>query len=204
MTDGTGDRRAEILEAAVVVCAAGGVGGATLREIADRAGMTKGLLTYYFPTKDELVAQAVLGIVQRFDDAVDGWLGDDDAGPDVRLHRWLRGHAGLTLRHVDHVRVRHESVTALGPDRRRAIDAVGERYATRLGDLVDACRPVLPIADHPTAALVRSALGVLDWPYHWFDPTADADGGIDAVADCVADRALAVLLATPGPGTDDR
>jgi TetR/AcrR family transcriptional regulator len=55
----TDDVRARILSAAEEVFAARGYAGATTREIAERAGIGKRMLFYYFPTKDA-VYRAVL------------------------------------------------------------------------------------------------------------------------------------------------
>jgi AcrR family transcriptional regulator len=47
-------RRAEVLQAALEVFAEVGFERATLQEVADRAGVTKGALYHYFDSKDEL------------------------------------------------------------------------------------------------------------------------------------------------------
>ncbi|WP_432541324.1 TetR/AcrR family transcriptional regulator [Kineococcus sp. SYSU DK002] len=49
-------RRREILDAALTVFAASGYRNASLREIADRIGISQQGLTYHFPTKDALLA----------------------------------------------------------------------------------------------------------------------------------------------------
>jgi AcrR family transcriptional regulator len=48
-------RREEIVEAAVAVIAAQGLQGLSLSEIEKRAGMSRGQLTYYFKTKEEIL-----------------------------------------------------------------------------------------------------------------------------------------------------
>src|SRR5689334_5241543 len=48
------DRRQQILEAALDVFAEQGLEGATTKEIALRAGVTPGLIYFYFPGKEEL------------------------------------------------------------------------------------------------------------------------------------------------------
>lgn len=48
------DRREQILEAALDVFAADGFEGATTKEIARRAGVTQGLIYFYFPSKEDL------------------------------------------------------------------------------------------------------------------------------------------------------
>ena len=48
------ERRAEVLQAALEVFAGMGFERATLQDVADRAGVTKGALYHYFDSKDEL------------------------------------------------------------------------------------------------------------------------------------------------------
>src|SRR3954453_24101597 len=48
-------RREQIVEAAVAVIAERGLHNLSLSEIEKRAGMSRGQLTYYFPTKEEIL-----------------------------------------------------------------------------------------------------------------------------------------------------
>ncbi|WP_062519170.1 TetR/AcrR family transcriptional regulator [Demequina silvatica] len=51
-------RRREILEAAWRVIAEQGIGAATVREIANEAGCSNGILSHYFASKDEILISA--------------------------------------------------------------------------------------------------------------------------------------------------
>lgn len=66
--------RAQIVDAAVSTFAEHGFEGAGTRAIAARAGVTQGLVTYHFESKDELWRAAA--------DRVFGWLGDAVSPPD--------------------------------------------------------------------------------------------------------------------------
>jgi AcrR family transcriptional regulator len=56
--------RTRLLEAALSVVGTHGVGGATSRQIAAAAGTNLQAITYHFGSKDELVAQALVGAVR--------------------------------------------------------------------------------------------------------------------------------------------
>jgi DNA-binding transcriptional regulator YbjK len=58
-------RRAQLLEAALRVIARGGVGAATHRAVAAEAGVPLGSTTYYFASRDDMVAQALELVVMR-------------------------------------------------------------------------------------------------------------------------------------------
>src|SRR5262245_66096898 len=48
-------RRDQIIEAAIAIIAEQGLHNLSLSEIEKRAGMSRGQLTYYFPTKEEIL-----------------------------------------------------------------------------------------------------------------------------------------------------
>ncbi|APA70019.1 MULTISPECIES: TetR/AcrR family transcriptional regulator [unclassified Janthinobacterium] len=86
---------ADILEQAVRVFAESGYEGASIAAIAERAGMSKQNLMYYFPSKQQLY-QRVL------DDVLDDWLARMDslasAGDQAAPQDMLRAYIGAKLR----------------------------------------------------------------------------------------------------------
>jgi AcrR family transcriptional regulator len=72
-----------ILDAALMAFAERGYEGATISQIAERAGVARGLVSYYFPAKEnllqELLGQALDGILALTDPA------DGEETPDQRL-----------------------------------------------------------------------------------------------------------------------
>jgi TetR/AcrR family fatty acid metabolism transcriptional regulator len=82
-------RRGTILAAALRVVGRKGVAGATMQQIADEAGIAKGTIYLYFPSREELierlVEQAFSGLIDRIQSGLDapGTLAD-------RLRRLVR------------------------------------------------------------------------------------------------------------------
>jgi AcrR family transcriptional regulator len=60
------DTHDRLLRAALTVVSSAGVAGATSRQIAAAAGTNLQAITYHFGSKDELVAQALVGAVQEW------------------------------------------------------------------------------------------------------------------------------------------
>jgi len=56
-------RRAQIIECAIETIATLGYSQASLAQIAQRAGISKSVITYYFASKEELIEQVVEGIL---------------------------------------------------------------------------------------------------------------------------------------------
>jgi AcrR family transcriptional regulator len=72
-------RRSEIIMATWRVIAAGGVAGATVREIAHEAGCSNGTLAHYFADRQDILASAMVtahrGVRNRADAQLDGVYG---------------------------------------------------------------------------------------------------------------------------------
>ncbi len=78
-----GDREAKIgdlLAAAREVIAAEGYAGASLRKVAERAGCSTGPVTYYFASKDAMIAAVAEGLFDEFD----AWFAEGEAGAGIR------------------------------------------------------------------------------------------------------------------------
>ena len=61
-----GERRQELIEATLDCIAEFGLKGATVRQIALRAGVTAGLVRHYFDSKDQMVADAYRLVLSTF------------------------------------------------------------------------------------------------------------------------------------------
>ena len=82
-------RRSALIAATQDLVAEGGPGAATVRAIAERAGVTPGLIRHYFQSKDELTRAAYRalmdGMTAKGSDAIEG-VG---AGPEERLAAFI-------------------------------------------------------------------------------------------------------------------
>lgn len=107
------ERRGQLVEAARLVIAEHGLGGATLARIAQEAGLTPGAVLYYYPDVQDLVLEAIRLSMERFhehraqgldalpDDPavrlvwlVENGLPTDARDVDVRLFCQMGGAAG--------------------------------------------------------------------------------------------------------------
>lgn len=85
-------RRAEILDAALRVFVDMGFERATLQDVADRAGVTKGALYHYFDSKDMLFSELIRERLGARVSAGDARVGaaDRDLAPEARLEAYIR------------------------------------------------------------------------------------------------------------------
>ena len=122
------ERRGQILEAAGKVFAERGIHRARIDDIAAAAGVGKGTVYWYFPSKDEIVfalvdafyAQAHSGLVALRD--APGTVAD-------RLRDYLRSYASLLTEHR-HLAPLATEFYALAPRQQRVREFL-ERYYTR-------------------------------------------------------------------------
>lgn len=83
------DKRRQILDAALALCAEDGLQGAATARIAKAAGVANGTLFHHFPSKEELIQCLYQDVKQRLGAAI------DEADPDLPLreqarHYWQR------------------------------------------------------------------------------------------------------------------
>jgi AcrR family transcriptional regulator len=76
-------RRRQIMESTVAVVAEVGFAGASLAAIAQRAGLSKGLLSYHFRDKDDLMEQTALWTFASFEQAIVEGLDVGAPAPDL-------------------------------------------------------------------------------------------------------------------------
>ena len=80
-----GERRQELIEATLDTIAELGLRGATVRQIAIRAGVTAGLVRHYFASKDQMVEEAYRSVLATFAAKATDVTGD----PGTRLKRFI-------------------------------------------------------------------------------------------------------------------
>jgi AcrR family transcriptional regulator len=183
--------RDDIVAAATEVFARQGYDGASVREIADRAGISKGNLTYYFAVKDDLLFEIVATLH-------DGFL------QLAKTHHRVRPASTETLRaafiaHVVQVctqlqatRVSYEAFRYLTADRRATIVSKRSKYERSLQRLIAAtCPPNHPATGRMAPVTTRTVLGMLNWPYQWYSPAGTI--GAAELAERVAELALRSL-----------
>ncbi|UIJ95518.1 TetR/AcrR family transcriptional regulator (plasmid) [Sinorhizobium meliloti] len=80
-----GERRQELIEATLDCISEFGLKGATVRQIAVRAGVTAGLVRHYFESKDQMVAEAYRAVIASLTEKAKNVEGD----PATRLKDFI-------------------------------------------------------------------------------------------------------------------
>ncbi|RKS08740.1 TetR family transcriptional regulator [Nocardiopsis sp. Huas11] len=91
-------RRRQIVAAAIETIADGGYPNASLARIAQRAGVSKGVISYHFAGKDELMDQLVTDVYTEIAESVVPHITTQDNAADM-LRAHIRGLAAYALEH---------------------------------------------------------------------------------------------------------
>jgi AcrR family transcriptional regulator len=92
-------RKGQLIECAIETIATLGYGQASLAQIAQRAGISKGVITYYFSSKEELIQQVVAAIFK----GAASFIGPRIAAqptPTLRLHAYIQSHVEYISTHL--------------------------------------------------------------------------------------------------------
>ncbi len=193
------ETRERILEAAGQAFAEQGFGGATVDEIARRAGVNKAMLYYHVGDKAELFAEVVASHIGRVKRLVDAALAESD-DPRTRLGAIPRAIARAVREHPYLPQLMLREIAAGGPHIPDvAVRQIGEIMLMTKRVLDDGAargdfRPVNPVATHLTrvgammftanALRMRERLdGVLPLP-------AAASVGLEALSTSILDIVL--------------
>ncbi len=158
-----GDARARLLDAACELIASGGTGAATSRRITEVAGENLASITYYFGSKQALVAEALVAEVERLVEPAMRSL-ERDGDPVQRL----MGAIADLLRTFADERERAPAYLAALVEAARGADGAAEvigRLRTRLaavvGQLVaDGAAPRWVDPDAMAALIIAAANGI--------------------------------------------
>ena len=97
--------RAKILQAALDLFAERGFDGASIRDIAKRAGVFHGLIKYHFESKEELWKSAVDFLFERQSREMANPEGYEDLPPREQARDWIKRYVHYCARHPEHARI---------------------------------------------------------------------------------------------------
>lgn len=154
-------RRAEIVAAAGAIALAEGLECVTLRRVADDLAVRPGLISHYFPSADDLVAEAYGSAAG---DELDVLMpaADADATPTVRLARFFTRTLGPGYDDMSRLWVNVRHLTRYRPLLAERVAVQETAWRARLGDLIAQGRATGEFATPDPEVVVMKILVVLD------------------------------------------
>jgi TetR/AcrR family transcriptional regulator, cholesterol catabolism regulator len=162
--------QADILQAAVEAFATRGYRGTNLINVAERLGVTRQALYYYFPRKHDMLKAIMFGYFDGLEKQV-GEAADNASDPGDRFLRMLAAHfTFVASKPVETTVFMHEAGN-LPKDERDDITRRRVRHQKRfLHAYEEAANAGEFIPDSP-GLVVSTLLGAANWSYRWFKPT---------------------------------
>jgi len=175
-----GDKRLQILRQAAEVFRARGFHRASMEEIADRLGMHKGNLYYYFPSKQDLLYFCQEQALDRLTAGARSILAGD-GGPADKLRALIASHLGCVLDEFGGS-LAHAEFEELPSLQRRRVIARRDRYEAQWRDLIQAGIEQGTFRRADPKLCVLGILGALNWTVKWHRQSGGQDLGAIAAA----------------------
>jgi len=169
----------EILRTAAAVFAEVGFDPASIRMVADRAGVSVAGLYYYVHSKDELLYliqyHVFDGLVRRFETDSEQMLADGGelARPEARLFRFIHNHLDHFLTDMDSLTVCTRELRRLNGDYLQQVEALQRAYFSQAFEIFqELCSIQNGIQMDPRTATL-AMFGAINWVSTWYDPASD-------------------------------
>lgn len=170
MTSGGAEnpRRAQIIEVAAELFDRRGYHETTMQAIAERAGIRKASLYYYFRSKEgilvELHETLMTIVITRHTERLEAGR----LAPRELLREMMRDVIGLMESHPGYLRIFFESYRSLPLDVRRSVSAQRSRYRRMVTDVIVAGQERGEFADVDPELAAIAVLSLVNWTYQWF------------------------------------
>ena len=169
----------EILRTAAAVFAEVGFDPASIRLVADRAGISVAGLYYYVHSKEELLYliqyHVFDGLVRRFETDSEQMLADggEAARPEARLLRFIHNHLDHFLTDMDSLTVCTRELRRLKGDYLQQVETLQRDYFSQAFEIFqELCRIQDGIQMDPRTATL-AMFGAINWVSTWYNPASD-------------------------------
>lgn len=188
------DRREFIIERALHLYAEKGFLGASVADLADACKTSKSLIYHYFPSKEDILFEAMDSHIKTLGNAASGIASMDAPAADklrALTHAFLHLYVGAAARH----KVLINELYHLPPNRRDIIVGRQRRLIQLVVDLVAEIQPQLKTRPELLRPAAMLFYGMLNWTNTWFDPKGPAS--VDAIAELMSDMVIGGLKTLP-------
>ncbi|ADU46931.1 TetR/AcrR family transcriptional regulator [Intrasporangium calvum] len=182
-------RRVEIIQAAVELFQELGFHAATTHQVAERAGLSVGLIYQYFGNKEDLLRSVIVDILGQFRDRIPSAIAAAGPDPVARLRAGYRAYVDVIDENREGALLTYREGLTLSPDGRDEIKKLEIETAAPLRDVILEGIASGAFTDVDAELVVHNlVLTAHGWALkHWrLAKTYDVDG--------YADRQLDLLL----------
>jgi AcrR family transcriptional regulator len=173
----------EILRTAAAVFAEVGFDPASIRMVADRAGVSVAGLYYYVHSKEELLYliqyHVFDGLVRRFESDSEQMLaeGGEAARPEARLLRFIHNHLDHFLADMDSLTVCTRELRRLNGDYLQQVEALQRTYFSQAFEIVQERCGTQDGNQMDPRTVTLAMFGAINWVSTWYNPASDKSAG---------------------------
>lgn len=169
MTAGTDNPRRElIIEVAAELFDRRGYHETSMQSIADRSGIRKASLYYYFRKKEEILVELHETLMSVVITRQEERLATGRLGPREQLRAMMRDVIGLMESHPGYLRIFFESYRELPLDARTAVAAQRSRYRGMVTAVLTAGMTEGEFGELDPDLASIAVLSLMNWTYQWF------------------------------------
>lgn len=162
-------RMAEILDSAAKFFYTKGYHATSIEDVARDVGMLKGSLYYYIKSKEDLLYELLLGVMQQGHGSVDKAL-EGVEGPVARLETGIEQHIDHIIRNQVRVGLFLHEFDSLSGRRKQRVQEVMKDYQKIFTTIVKQGQSAGVFVSGEPDLLVNAMLGMCNWIYRWYHP----------------------------------
>jgi TetR/AcrR family transcriptional regulator, cholesterol catabolism regulator len=167
------ETHATLLNAACTLFKRKGYFATSMREIADLAGMQKASAYYYIATKEDLLYQISIAVLNHISGRVKAAL-SGISSPGERVCVLITFHVVSLLQHQDWYATANDEVHALSPARREEVVSLRNQYEALVRTTLEEAQSAGFLRkDIPAKFLGLGLLGMINLIYPWYQPAVD-------------------------------
>ena len=192
--DAAPNRRQQLLEAAAETFMEHGYSGASIDDIADRLGATKGRVYHYYRSKLDILLDINISILEHMTNGV-APVADDGSSAAARLDRMVRLHALSVIYNMPAAQVALHTVLDSFSNQKQ-MEAISRINQLRR-DYEEAFLRVIEEGEHDgdfsvadSQLAAKAALGALNWITVWYRAPGAGRDSPEAVAGALAQFVL--------------
>lgn len=181
-------RKAQLVECAVDALVERGFAGTSVAEVARRAGVSKGVVTYHFRTKEDLLGEVVTSLYRNAGHQIAEATGDSNSVTG-ELATYIRSNLAFVADHPRHVRAVMEVAANMRPA--DGPPGGGDPLSAHLRELIERGQATGEVAEVDAGVLAMTIRASIDAAAARaaVDPTADPRGHAEHLVTIVG-RAL--------------
>ncbi len=162
-------RMAEILDSAANFFYTKGYHATSIEDVARDVGMLKGSLYYYIKSKEDLLYELLLAVIQQGHASVDKAL-EGVEGPVARLEIGIEKHIEHIIRNQVRVGLFLHEFDSLSGRRKQRVQEVMKDYQKIFTTIVKQGQASGVFVSGEPDLLVNAMLGMCNWIYRWYHP----------------------------------